>query len=648
MLHDGPRVDKTMLETVPHVPPPHALEIGISRDTTASASSREMRLFRLSQGLENPVLIIQGQSGSGKSSVLRFLSQIGVESAVRLLPRHTRAGDAQGDRPWTVESKRVGDREFDPNSGDKQLFAHHLYSGWYGFPAREFVRLYRRGALPALIVGRAEEIPPLIEAVRNLLPGVPVLPLRLEVQAQILEDRLVGRPEAFAGELLERTQAVHKHHAADRPQLTPLVRNYGLRTLINLGPSECQDLGVHPDQLRPIDANTLPSMMNTFIEDAKARAARVASHVVADFNLDYSHRYIPPALVDVLDNHLALQADRMGFPVCIKGGLAVGIYLENSRPVSLDIDFTAPQSGDLEKRLGDLLLAVTGKECECKDAWNKKVYHVRGFGSSLISPKYGEDVELDALVLTRVQPGNTGFCYEFTFDSSDFYMRRTLTLPSGRTVFLVPPEQVIIEKLAAGRGPELGKFDLYDVAGLVATVPLDTVAFRKLLDFHFFNPALDRDAQELLFADGVEPDLRQALDLLGVKAADLIKVAGRFQNDLSHGFSSRCGSQPMTLDVLKRLVLVDRINASLNRILQELDHPWKVGDQEVTLASRFGRVEIERGVSALQSIIHAYAAFELGKDGVVFPRRQHVPGSVREVFFAGLDEQRQRLSNSRK
>jgi len=504
------------------------------------------------------------------------------------------------------------------------------------------VKLYKSGQIPALIVGRAEEIPPLIEAVRNILPGVPILPLRLEVQAQILEDRLVGRPEAFVGELLERIAAIHKHHSSDRPQLSGLVQNYGLKTLLNLSGPECRAIGVHPDQLRPIDSQTLPPIFDSFVVEAKKRAAGPAKHALEPFKLDYSHPYIPAALVDVLDNRLLLEAEHLNFPVCIKGGLAVGIYLDESRPVSLDIDFTAPQSAELEAKLGMLLESVTGKSSECKDAWDKKVYHVRGFASSALSDAYGSEVELDALVLTRVQPDNCGFCYEFTYDSADHYMRRSVTLPSGRTAFIVPPEQVIIEKLAAGRGPELNKFDLYDAAGLLANIPLDTVACRKLLDFHFFDSELDKDAHRLLFADEAAPGVKEALRLLGVKSRDFLKVADRFRDELRFGLSLRDQNQEMSMDTLKRLVLADRIDSSLQRIIAQIDHPWQIGDKEVTISSRFGRERVESGVNLLRSVVHSYAAFELGKDGVIFTRRQHVPESIRTEFFSGLAGQRVR------
>jgi hypothetical protein len=483
----------------------------------------------------------------------------------------------------------------------------------------------------------------MIEGIRNIAPLTPIAVIRADVPLAVLSQRLSGRPEAFPGELEERIGKLEQMAHADRPQIAGLVEVFGLRSILNLSDAEVTSLGLSATQVQPASPEQLTEIVRRECDAARERTIAIAADLGKVRKLDYGHRYIPDALVDVLDNNLAAKCDEQGFVPCIKGGLAVGLYLEESRPVSLDIDFTGCEGPQLEERMGRLLEACSDVPAPVKDCWDKKIYHVRGFPGKAKSERFGLDVELDALAITRIQPNNKGFCYVFPFDAVEQFLRRTVVLPSGREVYLCAPEGVIVEKLCAGRSYDVGKFDLYDAAGMMATLPLDPANVRRLLECHYFDAELDKDAVDqlkLAHFRGVEHYAKH----LGIESDEMREIL----NNLTPFSDDRLASGPspvqaLTLTSLKRLALVNQLLVSCDKIRSTLHSEVEIGGVKTSIANRFGAENVIQGLNRLERQFRDYARFQLGRLDV-YTKRNGTPDAELNQFFAGLEAQRDRFT----
>jgi hypothetical protein len=613
------------------------------QDPARQQLMRDEYLKRVAKGEGPLVVLIQGQSASGKNTLLTFLESSGVEAAKRLLPREWRSGDSAADVPWNGGAHGERSGSYQP---EEICFAQFLYKGYYGFPAVDLIQLMAEGKKPGVIIGRSHEIPPIVQAVRDLVPLTTVLPLYVEVPLSIIGDRLSNRREAHTGERGERLAALESHNALDRRQRLALVGIYGERAVINVTDGEARKLGMHSEQLKPITTDFAVKLISEFAIEARQRSADLAADILHERRLSYSHPFVPDALIDVLDHVLLPACQRHNVDPVILGGLAVGLYLGESRPVSLDIDFIAPQRPDLEERMVALISEITGEPCVAQDAWEKKVYHVRGLHGVVKSVGYGDDCELDALISTRIQPNDKGFCYEFPFDQSDFFLRRSVSLPSGEKVYLMPPEHIVIGKLTAGRGPELGKYDLFDAAGLMAKMSMDPSVIRKLLDCHVYDKDLDKDIRNLIHGLGEAPSTDELCGALGIQDRGIRDVLQKEFEASPNPFEAPLGpthTRFLVIDVLKKAALIDRLSASLDGITENLDHPWDVGNGDfATIAVRFGRSEVQDAISKLRTQLHYYAEFELGRRDV-YAKRHGMPAAP---FFVLLDEQMRRLDAS--
>jgi hypothetical protein len=583
------------------------------------------------------IFIIAGQSCSGKSTVVHNLEQSGIAPTVRLLPRQRRSDDVKGDLAWNNSISKNYEADI-----KRVVFSDHKYKGYYGFPINDLVTELKNNKGVSFIIGRCIEIPALIEAISNTLPLMPIIPIRLEVPVQVLAERLMKRPEAYPGEFMERERMLNDMNLEDRTQIKALHAIYGLNSILNISQEERDSLGMNSKQVRHVDSSLINELSAEYQHEAQVKSKLLAKDLIKLRTLSHNNPNIPPALIDVLENKLVPEAKKMGLPLYLKGGLAVAIYLENSRQVSADIDFTVDYNKSCEQKIIDLLKSVTNKEHNISDAWNKKIYHVRGVSTATNSTKYDQLVELDAISLTRVQPNNHGFNLVLGFDALDRFYRRTVRLSTGDDIFLVPPEHIIIEKLLAGRGPEMDKFDLFDAAGLMASLPIDLVAIRRIIDSQVYDDIADVSAKEIL-KGREEISVSEVVKLFNIQSQELINNLTNVTDQFQLVRISRTPSSDRSfgIDELKRFVLIDKLMSSVNRIRKDLNNPLVPETHKVENA--YDSSLVINATNKLENLFEYYIRYELGiRD--IYIKRPNFSKISREEFFIDLEQQKIKLS----
>lgn len=617
---------------------------------------RERSLTRQALGEQPPVIIVAGLSGAGKTTLIRFLEEIGIESAERLLPRPRRADDTPGDKTWVKEGgESQAGAPIDRHSERSIVLSDNKYTGYIGFRGQPLVeRLVKsedcKGV--AVILGRGVEVAPAIESFQRILPNQPIVVVRVDAPTAVIASRLQNRPGATPQERDARLAKLEPMNREDIPQLEALSQSWGLTSILNITESELAAMGLSAGQVRPASRENLTGWVQTAIDQVKARSSVVARDILTPRSIEYGNRFIPDSVLDVLENTLvpAFNAHGSGRGESrwlLKGGLAVAIYLPESRPVSPDIDFAVTNSPAAEQFLGKVIQSILADDAKFTPASPKPVYHDRKYYGEVLSAPFNQKVELDALSATRIQPDERSFCYKFDLDSYLNYFRRSVTLPNGGTVDLCPPEQIITEKLIAGRGVELNKFDLFDSAGLLATVPTQPALFRRLFEMQAFDPGCDAAVEKSLGRWSLVKTA-SALEILGYDPKDPLveMIAQRLPDTVVSGKPPQMPSpiRVMTLNELKRFCMAHRAISSLNRIVESIDTPVRAGEELTSIAERFGREPVLRAVQVLKLQLTHYLEFELGNRDIFVRRDPAQSKVVAPVFFEGLEAQRERFS----
>lgn len=625
--------------------------------------SRERYLEIIKNGEAPHIVIISGLPGAGKTTLYNFLkSDKDYEyiPAIRFMPRGNRPSDTAGDLPWPLAESFSGSREekisatSHPEYGPESVvFANHKYTGYYGFSGKDLLEQLQQKKTPVMFVTSYSEMTPLLEGLNSVLPLLPVVSLRMEVPHEILPGRLHQRAEAHPGEVQERVRKLDQLAREDLLQTPKLVNVYGTRVLWNVTPAEIQTYGYFPQQIQAVSEDGLKAMVAEARDTVVERSKRQAADILRVRELNYGSELIPDSLLEVMDRVLLPTAQRLGTAgegtladcsIIVKAGLAAAIYLEDdARVVSPDIDFTLPISERSHMQMEVLMEALGGGVLpDWDDGWNKAVYHCRGLKGSARSSD-GTEVELDALLLTRVQPFENGFVFDFKHDEHDLFFRRTVRTPAGNTFPIVPPEQLAIEKLVAGRGPEINKFDLYDAAGVLSKYDLNPNLIRKLVEQQRFDLELDAAAAEAIEADDflISVSLLEELGLQNTWTKEAALRLGELLEDDKHTLPSE--KRVLTLTALKQFAFVDAVLRSLDKIEREMHTAlYNRNGREVTLAEQFDAAAIQQGVSKLRSQMLLHVEYYVGAGDVYVNR--HIEDSKRQqAFFSGLDAQRERL-----
>ena len=500
----------------------------------------------------------------------------------------------------------------------------------------------------AVILGRGTEIAPTVEAFQRILPAQPIVVVRVDAPTAVIASRLAVRPGATPAEREERLAKLEPMNREDAPQIEPLARVWGMTSILNISEDEVRKLGLPASQIAPATRANLNVWVGEAISRAQSEAAKIAGDMLEPRVVQYGNRFIPDSVLDVLENTLVPAFNKTANGKAaprwsLKGGLAVAFYLPESRPVSPDIDFAVRSGNNAERFLGKVITDILQDETKFTEASPKPVYHDRKFYGEVMSKAFGQKVELDALTATRIQPDERSFCYKFDLDTYMEFHRRAVKLPNGSTVDLCPPEQIVFEKLIAGRGLELNKFDLFDSAGLMATVPMQPTLFRRIIELQGFDPEIDQAVVSALGASGTI-STEDALTALGISKDDAVgRIAVRKLPQLE--VTSELPEMPsparaFTLTELKKVCMAQRAVASLDKIIASVDTKVQAGEEVTSISERFGREKVLEAVHTLKMQLLHYVEFEVGARDIFVRRDPNQSGPIADKYFSQLERQR--------
>jgi len=599
----------------------------------ASDYEKRAHVHSIARGEVPPIVIISGHSGSGKSFIAEELQESGFIPSSRYITRPRRESDSANDLPW--DSNR-----------NQPVFAYTKYDEHYGFPAREIVNTLKQGLGSTIICGDLGKVAPLVESLSSLVPLVPVIVIRLEVPLSIAQQRLTQeRSEAYPGESEIRNYYNRILEGWENKQVADLKAFYDLHTVVNLSPIEHNRQTYEREQLKPLTPELLHKLLAGFKEDSVNSSKLIAEEILEKKYLNYDQRGVSNSIVAALDEHLVPLCESRGLSPVLKGGLAVAAYLLNAtskdypmtmdderkscltftaspttpidRTVSPDIDWTMIPSSRNISSYQEVLSDINGSPVNFKRNSNKAVFNSDKASAQINID--GEVIELDAIAMSRVKPDKQNFTFDFKYDSLVHHQHRELTLPSGRTVQVVPPEFLVMEKLCAGRGEELGKLDLFDSASLLVTQALDKNLLQRLINAQKFNTELDgnldlkspppvADSATRLRDAGIQDQklLNIVLERLLLSRQETIHDGMKFQ---------------WTPDAIKQIAFLDSLLTSIDKIEQAALKPEGSALGKKLMQS-FTEIDLMNATSAFRRFVYYYASYQVGRSDI-FVRRSH-------------------------
>lgn len=149
----------------------------------------------------------------------------------------------------------------------------------------------------------------------------------------------------------------------------------------------------------------------------------------------------------------------------LTGGAAAFLY-GSDRPFSHDMDFMIPK-----KRISDFEKTL---ELKFERHTKKAVFHSLKGVFEVGSNSY------DLIAESVIEPENKAFRCSICLTEEIIRRKTTLKIDKS-TIYLIPRELLVLIKILAGRGLELGKYDLYDAQKILESFPdFDFVFFKKL------------------------------------------------------------------------------------------------------------------------------------------------------------------------
>lgn len=388
------------------------------------------------------------------------------------------------------------------------------------------------------------------------------------------------------------------------------------------------------DEAREVSAahltNALQRARETALEAANQQSAALRTPRI----LRGENGLIPTEVMEVLDSRLIPEARGLGIHLVLKGGCAIAAFLDGSgRAVSPDVDYTVFIRHEDFNALIELTQAFThNREVKIQAQPGAQFSHRSTKISGLYQQENGTEVELDAVPVRRVvreMPSQSGgFVFEFKYDAVSHQHRRTVILPSGQVLSVVPPELALVEKLTAARGMEQGKFDLFDSAGLLATFKLDTDLVGRYILRQRFKESLDTPlACEPLQLAG----LGQRLQELGVEDPKLKGlVVERTLRAIQAGAAEPTEiRQFLTPTRIKQLMLADALLDGMNKVRSLIDADDSL-PEKYRIKFRWGEGRLHEGLGQLETFIYAITVSDT-LDSSNYVRR--TPKSSRQSNF---------------
>lgn len=629
---------------------PSTLDSRLQTQRDLRDERRREFLSRLIRQDIEPLVVLSGGSGSGKSYLITLLAGEGVEQAERLISRPRRDSDPPEDVSWDQDN---------PRHQDENLLFHYLkYGHEYGYTFDSVGRAIAEGQPQAFIAGDVGKLFPFVKAIRDAFPGVPVITLRLEVPLKAMHHRLTNlRKEAFPGEADQRIKSNQAFREWEENQIKELKEFTDLHVVFNLSEEEHDRFGYSGTQIQALTGDVLSRLYTEFRNEAKKQSSYYAARLLESRDISHDRFMVPPALAEVFTTKLMPAAEKLGVRPLIKGGLAVALYLHSTptadeldatelpminsldslteamvplhapvRPVSLDIDWAFRQD-ETSIHLTLVQDLSDNDALEYKDAFDKPFFHSRKVSGG-VSLESGQYVELDAISVSRVRQDENGFCFEFPIDPVVEFHRRQVNLPDGQAVSLVPPEYLVLEKFAAGRGANLDKMDLYDATALLVTQSLRVEILQRLIDIQKFDPAVDRKVT----AFSERPELSEfASSLRGIGITDphLVNIiTDRLFTSFLQGeeVATDAGKsiEPVhslpfdwSMDSLKRVALVDTLLRAIGKVEDTLHMPYSFGDLELkSYVELLGEDSVTRSLQSMKRFLYHYAAFQAGRKDI--------------------------------
>ncbi len=163
-------------------------------------------------------------------------------------------------------------------------------------------------------------------------------------------------------------------------------------------------------------------------------------------------------LADALSETIE-RTQRIGVPLFLTGGVAASLisrdqWSEESRPLSRDLDFLIPNDpairACLEEEYGGAFKIHSGKAVFKSD----KLQSIASLNG----------VELDFIACSNIVHPDATLSVTVTQTAVEHAGQENLF---GVDVMTLPPALVAIQKLFAGRGADIGKFDLLDARSII-------------------------------------------------------------------------------------------------------------------------------------------------------------------------------------
>lgn len=373
----------------------------------------------------------------------------------------------------------------------------------------------------------------------------------------------------------------------------------------------------------PLSTDRICGAVQSVVDSAKARSAIGALEALQPVRILNSGDPIPAGVYASLEETVIPHAKACNLDILLRGGCGIVTFMPKARPISPDIDFTALLPVSQFRRFVDFMNSVGPEQPfevrgDPEAAVTTRSTYVKG-KISVADPRSEshESVSLDAVAVRRVFDI---FAYEFKYDKIVNRYHHVAKLDSGAEIGVVAPELTLVEKLVAGRGKEVDKYDILDATGILANQSLELVLVQRIIERQRYDAAIDSDLAlnpiRYATADQQLRDLGIATDpklrLLLLEALDEQREA---QRDTTSWVG--CVFEP---NRLKKIGLVNKLLIALDKVVLA---QGVVDDRLCPPASAeelWSAPKIQAGVESLRAFLYNYARWQLLRRDVYVER----------------------------